>query len=68
MVQYQYPVSGDMCVHCTVSVYCPDVWTPTHHLLSRQADEPGFHAGDEHQTFSVQKAIKKLDREEENEL
>ena len=44
MVQYRCPVSGGMCGHCTVSVYCPGVWTPTHHLLSRQADEPDFHA------------------------
>lgn len=52
MAQYQYPVDGDKYVHCTISVYYPNEWTPTHHLLSRPADEPDFHVGDEHQMFS----------------
>ena len=53
MVQCRCPVSGGMSGHCIVSVYCPAVWTPTHHLLSRQADVPDFHVLDEHQMFSV---------------
>ena len=52
MAQYRYPVSGDMCEHYTVGECCPNESTPILHLQSKQADEPGFHAADEHQRFS----------------